>query len=94
MRKPALVVVAVCAALAITLPLALGAGDDEPAPPQRLVIKVCNWTDVVPAPALDGFEMPAGKWRDYQVKGWHVESYIVAPNESGKGQGFYAILKR
>ncbi len=72
----------------------------QPAPaggapgPQRLVIKVCNWDGVVPEAALDGFTMPGGKWVDFQKDGWQVESYLVAPNEGGGKNGFYAVLKK
>lgn len=62
--------------------------------PQHLVIKICNWDGVVPKPALDGFKMPAGKWADLQKDGWQVESYLVAPNDDGGKNGFYAVLKK
>lgn len=61
-------------------------------PQERTIIKVCNWDGVVPDKALDGFKMPAGKWAEYQEQGWHVESYLVAPNADGKSQGLYAVL--
>jgi hypothetical protein len=62
--------------------------------PQHLVIKICNWDGVVPKAALDGFKMPAGKWADFQKDGWQVESYLVAPNDDGGKNGFYAVLKK
>ena len=90
--------VAVCALVAILLTsvamTASAAGDNTSKAPQRVIIKVCNWDGVVPAPALDGFEMPKGKWVDYQNDGWTVESYIVAPNQQGSANGLYAVLTR
>lgn len=61
---------------------------------QRLVIKICNWEGVVPQAALDGFKAPGGKWVDFQKNGWEVEAYLVAPNEGGGKNGFYAVLKK
>ncbi len=89
--------------LALACAVLLGAGhllqragadqtDRTSAPPDRVIIKLCNWDGVVPEKALDGFTMPGGKWADYQRAGWKVESYVVAPNAEGRQNGLYAVM--
>jgi hypothetical protein len=91
-----IIVACACVALAVVTPLLLGAGrgDLSASNAERMVIKICNWNNVVPGPALDGFQMPRGKWYDFQRQGWRVESYVVAPNAEGAKHGFYAVLVR
>jgi hypothetical protein len=54
---------------------------------ERMIAKVCHWDGMVPERALDGFEMPAGKWADDAKQGWQAEFYLVAPNVQGNTHG-------
>lgn len=61
--------------------------------PQRTVVKVCEWDNVVPEKATsDGFMTPGGLWAQYVMNGWKVEGYVVGPNADGKGNGLYAVV--
>jgi hypothetical protein len=91
-RNAILAMVAILAVLVTSALLTAESRTVGSAARERIVIKICNWDGVVPDKALDGFQMPAGKWADFQQKGWRVEQYLVAPNSPQGNQGFYAVL--
>lgn len=64
-------ILAMVATLAVLVTSALLTAETRalgPAARERVVIKICNWDGLVPDKALDSFQMPAGKWADFQKK--------------------------